>query len=76
MGKADPSEAAMSSLSRAQSWPLLSGAAPAEDVRNITAKASQVSLTYLLLDTPGVCFVHGCDLQKIHSLLSELFVLF
>ncbi|XP_050506823.1 monocarboxylate transporter 12-like isoform X2 [Diabrotica virgifera virgifera] len=28
----------MSSLSRAQSWPLLSGAAPAEDARNIAAK--------------------------------------
>ncbi|XP_018560939.1 uncharacterized protein LOC108903299 [Anoplophora glabripennis] len=31
----------MSSLSRAQSWPLLSGAAPAEDARNIKAKSSQ-----------------------------------
>ncbi|CAG9859404.1 unnamed protein product [Phyllotreta striolata] len=28
----------MSSLSRAQSWPLLSGAVPAEDARNLAAK--------------------------------------
>lgn len=38
--------AIMSSLSRAQSWPLLSGAAPAEDARNIKAKSSQVRYVF------------------------------
>ncbi|XP_031335284.1 cytochrome P450 6a8-like isoform X3 [Photinus pyralis] len=32
----------MSSLSRAQSWPLLSGAAAAEDIRPVTPKTTQV----------------------------------
>lgn len=32
----------MSSLSRAQSWPLLSAAAPAEEVRQTTTRATQI----------------------------------
>lgn len=33
-----------SSLSRAQSWPLLSGAAPVEDARQAATRTSQVGL--------------------------------
>ncbi|KAJ8921716.1 hypothetical protein NQ315_010626 [Exocentrus adspersus] len=32
----------MSSLSRAQSWPLLSGTAPADDARNVKTKSPQL----------------------------------
>lgn len=32
----------MSSLSRAQSWPLLSGAAPAEEPRQVTPRTTQI----------------------------------
>ncbi|XP_015840595.1 monocarboxylate transporter 12 isoform X3 [Tribolium castaneum] len=38
----------MSSLSRAQSWPLLSGAAPVEDARQAAARTSQIQARRLL----------------------------